>query len=143
MEEELPMTRKKFAPLAAPAAPPRPDLAAMARNYAALDRESRQVAEQRDALNRQIKEEMRARGIREFTVEDIRLILSTQSRVSLLPAKMVDRLRALGLEDLVVIRETVDEARLGQALDEGRVNAADLEGCSETKTVELLTVRRL
>ena len=112
------------------------------RTYVVLDRQAKEAADEMKPLNQLIKDYMRQEEKSQLTVDGYVASYTVQERVSLLSEKLIQRLKTLGLEDAILMIESVNNAVVEQMLYDGRLTAAQIEDCREVKPVEVLKISK-
>lgn len=111
------------------------------KQYADLDAKAKQIDDMKKPLNVAIKAYMRDNGIHEVAVDGIKAVFGKQERVSMNEAKLLEKVKGLGLTQAIKTIEVVDEDIINQMVYEGTLEPSLIEDCVETKVVETLTIR--
>jgi hypothetical protein len=110
-------------------------------NYAQLDAKTKQLEELKKPLNAEIKEFMKANGLKEVVAGAIKAVFGKQERVSMNQEKLLDKVKQLGLNQAIKTVEVVDEQILESMIFNGELNASEIEECMEKKIVETLSIK--
>lgn len=92
-----------------------------------------------DRYNKEIKSVMKDADIKEFEVGDLRAVYSVSKRENFIEEALIEKIKALKIRGVVKKKEYVDMDALENAIYNGKVDAATLADCKETK--EVITLR--
>lgn len=95
-----------------------------------------------DKLNAKIKEVMIFRKLGDYSEGGYEAVLSTQNRASLNEDKLLETLKDIGEEDLIVQKEVPNVELIEDRIYNNEFNAAILAGCMEYKEVHNLKVKK-
>lgn len=93
-----------------------------------------------DRMNKGIKSLMGEMDITEYEVDGIKASRSISERISFNEEVLLDKLKELGMEQLIKTKEYVDMEGLEKAIYKNHIKPEDLVGCQEVKLVESLRV---
>lgn len=93
-----------------------------------------------DRMNKGIKSLMGEMDITEYEVDGIKASRSISERMSFNEEVLLDKLKELGMEQLIKTKEYVDMEGLEKAIYKNHIKPEDLVGCQEVKLVESLRV---
>ena len=110
--------------------------------YAELNEQAKQLSTSAALLNAKIKIYMSENHLSSIDAGDVTAVYSVQERTSTLTEKMIERLRALGLEEGIKMVETLDEAKIQDMIYEKRLTPQQIEDCIEIKPVEVLKISK-
>lgn len=115
-------------------------LESMVTKYADLDSQIKTLKKESDPLNKAIKGVMSEQGLSKFEAEGVKVTFQVQERNTTNEDKLLLKLKALGLTEAIKVVEKPDEAVIEQLIYEGKLPAAELASCVETKYIEVLKV---
>jgi len=112
------------------------------KKYFAFDQAEKTAKKDKEPLNKSIKLEMRTSGLKEFNSDGIVADFSTQQRTTMNEAKLLVKLKELGLDNAIETVEKPNQAVVEDLVYNGKLDPAVLAGCIETKEVEVLKVAK-
>jgi hypothetical protein len=118
------------------------DINEKAKQYAELDAQIKKLDTIKKPLNSEIKDYMKDNGMDVIQGQGFGVHFGTQERVTMNEAKLLDKVKSLGLTDAIKTVEVVDQSLLEDLVFNGKLNPAEIEDCVERKIVETLTVKK-
>ena len=111
------------------------------KNYAELDAKGKKIDEMKKPLNAEIKAYMKENGIKEVATAGVKAVFGIQERVSMNEARLLEKVKRLGLNQAIKVIEVVDEDAIQEMIFKGELDAAEIESCIERKQIETLTIK--
>lgn len=115
----------------------------LVKTYHSLDSQIKELESEKKPLNLTLKDHMRQNGLKDLAVGGLKLSFSVQERASMNEAKLLRRLKELGLDEAVKMVEVPDQAVIERMLYDGTLTPQTLADCTETKVVETLSVKEV
>lgn len=106
--------------------------------YAELTNFIKKLEEEKDALNKELKQYMKEGGITSVSDDVFTVNYFVQERSTTLVDKMVQRLKDLGHEKAVKLVEVPNEETVQELIYNGKISAAQLEDCIQVKKIDVL-----
>lgn len=107
-----------------------------------LDQQIKSLGKEADPIKQEIKDEMKAGGMKSVETPTAIAELSTQERTKMNEDKLVLKLKALGLTEAIAIKEVPNSEVIEQLVFEGKLAAEELASCVEVTYVDVLKVKK-
>lgn len=97
---------------------------------------------QANNLNKDIKNEMKAGGLKNIDTGRVVATFSVQERTSMNQDKLLKRLKDLGLHQAIKTVEVPNETAVEDLIYKGHLDASKIQDCIEVKEVEVLRIKK-
>lgn len=95
-----------------------------------------------DKLNKEIKQEMKAGGLKNIDTGKVVATYGVQERTSMNRDKLLKRLKDLGLQEAIKTVEVPNETVVEDLIYKGHLDASKIQDCIEVKEVEVLRIKK-
>lgn len=111
------------------------------KEFAKLDAEMKRIKKEADKLKSDVKDYMGLNDLDEFEDGPVKATYQIQERKNMNEAKLIQKLKDLGLDNAIKKVEAVDQAVVEDLIYDGVLNPKYLDECIERKQVTVLKVK--
>lgn len=114
----------------------------LVKEYFKYDQDEKKASKFKKPLNEKIKKAMREGNVEIVAVDDIVATFKIQNRTSMNEARLLEKLKELGLTQAIQTIEKPDAGVIEALIYDGVLDASDLASCSDTSEVAVLSVKQ-